>query len=102
MIRESKFPSVKLAGAWTDANESIRAAIELIYDLEDILPELNRRRLRHKHSADSQMRRRLFTGGDQRIGRLLDAITEESIGAIHADCQAHRAAAKPQKADGQR
>ena len=58
------------------------AAVELIDDVEDRVPPLLRRRVCHEQAADPQMLDGLIALGDKRIGRLLNAIVQEPVGAL--------------------
>src|SRR3990172_1626823 len=58
------------------------AAVELVRDLEDLLLEILRRRARPEQSTDLQVHRCPLALGDERVGRLLDAIVREPIRAL--------------------
>ena len=57
------------------------AAVELAHDFEDVLLDCLRWRPRREQPADPQMGCRPFALGDQRVGRLLEAVVDEPIGA---------------------
>ena len=57
------------------------AAIELAHNFEDVFFDGLRFRPRREQPADPQMGRRPFARGDQRVGRLLEPVVDEPIGA---------------------
>ena len=66
-------------------DQQCRAPIELVRDIEQMLGELLRRHARQQHAADAQVDVGTVLVGYQRIGRLLDAVVQELVGAVLAE-----------------
>ena len=63
------------------------APIELVCNIEQMLGEAVRRHARQQHSANPKVCPRALAFGDERIGRLLNTVVEEGIGALQAEDQ---------------
>ena len=63
------------------------APIELVCDIEQMLGEALCRHARQQDSANPKVRSRPLAFGDERIGRLLNTVVEEPIGALQAEDQ---------------
>ena len=61
-----------------------RAAVELVHDVEYLLFQLLGGGSRREQPADPQMRHDALALGNERVGRLLDAVVEEGVGGIGA------------------
>ena len=61
------------------------APIELVRHIEQMLGELVRRHARQQRTADAQVDVGTLLVGNQRIGRLLDAVVQEPVGAVLAE-----------------
>src|ERR1700686_2161326 len=64
------------------------AAVEMVYDLEDLLFDLFRRGPRRQKTANSVMRSGARALWYQRIRRFLDSIMQEPVGALQREDEA--------------
>ena len=65
-----------------------RAAVELVYDVEDVFLEFFGRRQRREQSSNPKVGRGALVFRNERVGCLLDAVVRECVRAVQAEDEA--------------